>query len=147
MKIKMFGKKSVSAVLFWFVLLCLGLVLINAIRFIPELIQNKNWSVLPNIAPLISYLALLIPLALILYTFQKKVLFTKQGIKYLYIFAICNLVATSLNSYISVSFFKMRPLETFSLSIPNILLIVFALFLVSIFKQGFQVQQENELTI
>jgi hypothetical protein len=147
MKIKMFGKKSVSAVLFWFVLLCLGLVLINAIRFIPELIQNKNLPVLPNITPLISYLALLIPLAFIFFNFQKKVLFTKQSITYLYAFVICNVVATALHFYVAHSYLKMHYLEAFSLSFPNILLIVFALVLVFIFKQGFQVQQENELTI
>ena len=147
MKIKMFGKKSVSTVLFWFVLLCLAFVLIGAFRFIPELIQYKNWPVLPNLTPLISYLALLIPLAFILFNFQKKVLFTKQIITYLYAFVICNVVATALNFYVTHSYLKMQYLEAFSLSFPNILLIVFALFLVSIFKQGFQVQQENELTI
>lgn len=146
-KLKMFGKKSVSAVLFWLVLICLVLVTLNTISFIPELIQNKNIPIMLNIAPLISYFALLIPLALIFYTFQKRVLFTKQSITYLNVFVICNLLAIILNFYTTVSYLNVDFIEAFFLSTPNILLIIFALFLISIFNQGFQLQKENELTI
>ncbi|WP_299249286.1 hypothetical protein [uncultured Lacinutrix sp.] len=147
MKLKMFGEKSISAVLFWVFALLLLLVIISAVNYIPDLIEDENSLIALNIAPLISYLALLIPLVLLFYAFKKKVLFTKQSIKYLHLFALTNFLATIFNWFTMVSFLDMEYVEVFSLSFPNILLITFAIFLATIFKQGSQIQQENELTI
>ncbi|QRM88531.1 DUF2975 domain-containing protein [Lacinutrix sp. WUR7] len=147
MKIKMFGKKSVSALLFWVFLFLLTLVVISTAMYIPNLIQDASSIMLLNLAPLVSYFALLIPLVFLFYAFKKRVLFTKQCIKYLYLFAVFNSLSLIFTWVTFVFFLGMEHIDMFSLSFPNILLITFALFLTSIFKQGFYVQQENELTI
>lgn len=148
MKLKMFGKKSVSAVLFWLVILCLFGVLVLTINYIPRLVKMESALLMVNLQPLIGYLSLLIPLALLFYTFQKKTLFTKQSIKYLYLLAACSLVAAIYNFYIALSFFEIGFLEAFFIySFSNLLLMIFALFAATVFKQGFQIQTENDLTI
>lgn len=147
MKLKMFGKKSISSVLFWVFLMLLILVIISAINYIPYLIEDKNTLIMLNIMPLISSLALLIPLVLLFNAFKREVLFTKQCVKYLYLFAITVFLATVFICYTMVFFLSMDYIEVFSLSIVNILLIIFALFIAAIFKQGFHIQQENDLTI
>ena len=45
MKLKMFGEKSISAVLFWvfsLLSLLLLLVIISAVNYIPDLIEDEN---------------------------------------------------------------------------------------------------------
>jgi hypothetical protein len=148
MKIKMFGKKSVSALLFWIVVICLVGVLIKLFDYIPRLIKMDSSLIWVSLQPLIGYLSLLIPLALLFYNFQKRTIFTQQTIKYLYLFAICNLVAAAYNYYVALSFFEMGFLEAFFLhSVSNLVLMVFALFMAAVFQQGFQIQTENDLTV
>jgi hypothetical protein len=148
MKIKMFGKKSVSALLFWIVVICLVGVLGLTINYIPKLLDLNRSLALLNLQPLLNYLLLLIPLALLFYTFQRKTLFSKQSIKYLNVFAVCNLVAAAYNLYAALSFFEMGFLEAFFLhSFSNLVLMVFALILAAVFKEGFTIQTENDLTI
>lgn len=148
MKIKMFGKKSVSALLFWFVILFLFAVLVQSINVVPRLVKMESSLLWVSLQPLIGYLSLLIPLALLFYNFQKRTIFTQQSIKYLYVFAVCNLVAAAYNFYVALSFFEMGFLEAFFLhSFSNLVLIIFALFLAAVFQQGFQIQTENDLTI
>lgn len=148
MKIKMFGKKSVSAVLFWLVILCLFGVLILTINYFPKLIQKESSLLLLSLQPLIGYLAVLVPLALLFYTFQRKTLFTQQSMRYLYVFAWCNLFAAAYNFYIALSFFEVGFLEAFFIhSFTNMVFFVFAIFIAAVFKQGFHIQSENDLTI
>ncbi len=147
MKIKMFGKKSVSAVLFWLVILALLLIIIKAIQYIPILIQKETSLILVNIAPLISYLALLIPLALLLFTFQRRTLFTKQSIRYLYLFASCNFISTLFYGYTLIYVLNVQFLEVFFLSFTTILMIIFVVFIAAVFKRGFQIQTEIDLTV
>lgn len=148
MKIKMFGKKSVSAVLFWLVILCLLGVLILTINYFPRLLQKESSLLLLSLQPLINYFALLIPLALLFYTFQRKTLFTRQSMRYLYLFAWCNLFAAVYNFYVALSFFEMGFLEAFFLhSFSNLVLMMFALFAAAVFQQGFHIQTENDLTV
>jgi hypothetical protein len=154
MKLRMFGKKSVSSFLFWFFILCVTFLFTNFLLFVPELIQSDSILVLINITPLISGLAILFPLILIFNSFRKDTVFTTQSIKFLNLFALCNifvipfnfLTAYYLSEITGYSFFNefLGLIQVFGL---NILLAVFALFIGAIFKQGFQVQEENNLTI
>lgn len=144
----MFGKKSISAVLFWIVVMCLFGVLVLTINYIPRLVKMESVLIMLNLQPLIGYLSLLIPLALLFYSFQRKTLFSKQSIKYLHMFAACNLVAAAYHFYIAFSFFEMGFLEALLIySFSNLLLMIFALFVATVFKQGFQIQTENDLTV
>lgn len=148
MKLRMFGKKSVSAVLFWLVILCLFGVLMLTINYLPRLIQKESSLILVSLQPLINYFALLIPLALLFYTFQRKTLFTQQSMRYLYLFAWCNLFAAVYNFYVALSFFEVGFLEAFFIqSFSNVVLVVFAVFIAAVFKQGLQIQTENDLTV
>ena len=148
MKIKMFGKKSVSALLFWLVILCLFGVMVLTINYIPRLLNLNRSLALLNVQPLLNYLLLLIPLALLFYTFQRKTLFSKQSIKYLHVFAVSNLAAAAYNLYVALSFFEMGFLEAFFLhSFSNLVLMIFALILAAVFKAGFTIQTENDLTV
>lgn len=108
MKLKMFGKHSLSTLLFYLVFLCLVFVVFIFFQFLPDLLFKEDIPVLLDMLPMLGYLGFLIPLALLLNTFRKEKIFTSKAVKYLNIFA---------------------------------------LFLVSVFKQGFQIEQENELTI
>lgn len=153
-KIKMFGKRSVSTLLFWLGFLYLVFISIIVISFIPELLQNDYNHIVIRIMPLIALLALLIPLILIFNSFRKDIVFTKQTIKYLSLFAICNVLiipcnvitAISLNEITGVYFFNewVYLFDVFGL---NILLAIFTFFITTIFKRGFLIQQENDLTI
>jgi hypothetical protein len=147
MKIKMFGKYSISSMLFWGVIILLGLILIYTIKFTPELINNENIPILINMMPLIRYLSLLIPLALVINTFRKEVIFTKKSIKYLKVFALINLLTTILNIAEAINLLDLELSNAVYLSSLNIILIVFSLFIAAIFEQGFQIQQDNDLTI
>jgi hypothetical protein len=156
MKLKMFGKKSVSSFLFWLFVMCLVFLFVNFLLFLPDLVQNDNFPVLINIIPLIGGLIILFPLTLIFNSFRKNVIFTIQSIKYLNLFALCNIFVIPINILAAYSLAEIsgQPLvndnvllsliQVFGL---NILLAIFALFIAAIFKQGFQVQQENDLTI
>jgi hypothetical protein len=146
-KFKMFGRRSFSTVLFWMTTFCSLVVIINAFLVVPELVQNKNIPIIPNMSPLLSQLAFLIPLVFIFYTFQKITIFTVRSIVFLYVLAICNVFALLFNCYTKISILNFQKEEALLLNLPTILVIIIALFLASIFSQGFQVQRENDLTI
>jgi hypothetical protein len=146
-KFKMFGRRSFSTVLFWMTTFCSLVVIINAFLVVPELVQNKNIPIIPNISPLLSQLAFLIPLVFIFYTFQKITIFTVRSIVFLYVLAICNVFALLFNYYTKISILNFQKEESLLLNLPTILVIIIALFLASLFNQGFQVQRENDLTI
>ena len=70
----MFGKKSVSTILFWILVICSSPVISNALKCLSEIIQNDNLPNLANISPSIRQFAFLIPLTIIFFAFQKKVI-------------------------------------------------------------------------
>ncbi len=78
--------------------------------------------------------------------FKKKTLFTKEGVKVLGVFAICNLtlpiIAFTLYSVI------LGDVDSeFVLVILHAILAIFALFLRAIFKEGLKLQTAQDLTI
>ena len=84
----------------------------------------------------------------ILKTFKASKLFTSKVIKELNYFAILNLVAGPI-LYLIIHFIIMNKSnykDIFNL-ILSLLLGVFVLFITAIFKRGFYVQSENDLTI
>ncbi|WAC00847.1 DUF2975 domain-containing protein [Lacinutrix neustonica] len=147
MKLKMFGKRSLSTLLFYVVLLCLLFVVFIFFQFIPDLLFKDDIPVLLNILPMLGYLGFLIPLGLLLNTFRKEKIFTSKAVKYLNIFAVLNLVIPAFNVLVSILIYDFEFMEVAPGLPLHIMLVIFSLFLASVFKQGFQIQQENELTI
>lgn len=83
----------------------------------------------------------------ILKTFKAEKLFTQKAIKQLYYFAILNLfIGPSLYFVIHFIMKKSSFNDAHNL-ILSLLLGVFVLFIRAVFKRGFNVQNENDLTI
>lgn len=169
---KMFGEKSLSVYLFYitrvisigfgvfllfFVIsLALGMHEFDNNRFVIDIpFTNSSIGGLykANIIATISITLFLYSLffyliSLIFQTFKADILFTKSAIKRLNYFVAFNLLGTPL-FYAIIHFGIMkhttyRDLPTYIL---HILLGVFVLFIIAVFKRGFQVQSENNLTI
>jgi len=84
----------------------------------------------------------------ILKTFKAKKLFTTKAVRQLHYFAILNLLIGPI-LYFVIHFLIMKKNNFNDLHNLILLLIlgVFVLFIAAIFKQGYQVQHENDLTI
>lgn len=143
----MLGKKSVSTILFWILVICSSPVISNALKCLSEIIQNDNLPNLANISPSIRQFAFLIPLTIIFFAFQKKVIFTRRLITGIKIPIVSNFSAVGLSCFTLIYIFSMSYKQVFLLHIPDIVLIVFTVFVLAIFKQGYLVQNENNLTI
>ncbi len=170
---KMFGPKSVSYYLFYIsrlaaigIMLLLSYILISlmlgnfdiinnqfqiAVPLMPDLyikgFYEKNILITITLAMLFFTLFFYM-LSNILKTFKANKLFTSKAIKQLNYFALLNLVVSPL-VYFIIHFVIMN--KTSFSDVYNVLLSlllgVFMLFIVAVFKQGYDVQQENDLTI
>lgn len=170
---KIFGPKSLSHYLFYISRLC-AISCIALITFILlslwldnyEMIKDQFHISLPLIpdtkikgfyqANIITTITLIMlyfsvffyMLSNILKTFKAKKLFTDKAIKQLNYFAFLNLVAgTILYFIIHFAIMQKSDFRDIHNLILNIILGVFVLFVASVFKNGFQVQNENDLTI
>jgi predicted membrane channel-forming protein YqfA (hemolysin III family) len=87
-------------------------------------------------------------LSTIFKTFKAPKLFTDRAIKQLNYFALLNLIAAPL-LFLTIDFFIMQKQQIGNILnyLLTFLLGIFLLFIVAIFKQGYQVQNENDLTI
>ncbi|MFS4454627.1 DUF2975 domain-containing protein [Maribacter sp. 2304DJ31-5] len=97
---------------------------------------------------LFFYVLFFYKLSSILKTFKAKTLFTATAIKRLNHFALFNLIGSPL-AFVLIHFAIMkhttfRDLPTYLL---HLILGVFILFIVTVFKKGYQIQAENDLTI
>ncbi|WP_378179515.1 hypothetical protein [Aquimarina sp. SS2-1] len=172
MKLKMFGKKSVSSVLFYctriatygyivfllFIVISLltnNFIIINENEFQIEIpftdsILKGDYDASTFMAIIcffIFYSVFFFLLSLIFKTFSGEKLFTEIAIKYLRWFTILNFILPGL--YIIVGFliqYKID-LEDIISGLLHIGLAIFAGFIATIFKMGFTLQEENELTI
>ncbi|WP_271765614.1 DUF2975 domain-containing protein [Aquimarina algiphila] len=172
MRLKMFGKKSLSELLFyctWFIAFgyCLFLLFIafsfitdtflsiNDNRFAIEIPftgsfvkgQYESEVILSIIVFFVFYILFFYTLSLIFKTFKAEILFTKIAIKHLKYFAILNLFSPFV--YVIILFIVGYSIGLSDLSTVflHIMLGIFAWFIIAIFKEGFQLQEENELTI
>jgi len=81
-------------------------------------------------------------------TFKEPKLFTDSAIKQLNYFAFLNLIVAPL-LFLTIDFFIMEKQQIGNIFnyLLTFLLGIFLLFIAAIFKQGYQVQHENDLTI
>lgn len=87
-------------------------------------------------------------LSSIFHAFKAKVLFTKSAVSLLKYFALLNLVAGPV-IYVLIHFVIMQKTNFRDIHnlILHLLIGIVALFVAEVFKKGFFVQQENDLTI
>ena len=168
----MFGPKSLSVYLFYIsriVSIAIGFfllfILVSFLTGNFELINNRfeikiplmetyikgfyDVRIITTIAlTLIFYILFFYFLSIIFKTFKAETLFTKTAIRQLNNFALYNLIGSPL-AFILIHILIMkhtnlRDLPTYLL---HLLLGVFIFFIVAIFKKGYKVQSENDLTI
>ena len=170
---KIFGSKSLSHYLFYlsraaafgsiilvsYILLSLvfgNFEIINeqfqiGIPFLPETYIKGFYetSIITSISIILIYMCVFFySISLILKSFKSNILFSKNAIKYLNLFAIINLVVFPL-LYLILHFFVLKkPSHTSAHNLfLSFVLGVFILFISAIFKRGLKVQNENDLTI
>ncbi|SEK88123.1 Protein of unknown function [Aquimarina amphilecti] len=168
----MFGKKSLSTVLFYstrlimigygvFLLLIIVSLISNnfVITELNELqihIPFTNSMIKGDYNPiafigvfcfLILYSTFFLVLSLIFKTFSAEKLFTEVAIKYLRWFTILNLILPVAYAVIGILINNKIVFDDITPGLLHMGLGVFAAFIATIFKLGFTLQEENELTI
>ncbi len=145
---KMFGKYSVSTLFFLLSILCFISI---TILFIATMYSNllKAFTGLNSIVQIFFFfipkLIFFYLLILIFRAFKAEKIFTKKAINYLHLFTAVNfLISVLIIVFTKYDIYWIQ--EIFPL-FPFVILGVFSAFIAVIFKQGFQLQQENELTI
>ena len=144
----MFGRHSVSSLFFWISMASFVLFVVIFIAiFFSALLKafmgiDSAVKIILFFIPKIVFLYLLI---LIFRTFMTEQIFTKKAINYLYMFMSINFLM-ALFIFLSIKFEGFWAEDIIPV-FPLIILGIFSAFLGSIFKQGFQIQQENNLTI
>ncbi len=170
---KFFGKKSLSSLLFWFSTICiLGFVLLSLFIFISILFNNysidtnNEFSIaLPftgsfikgdyNLYIFLAIFAFLIFYGLFFYLLrsifkafsQEKLIFTKKTINYIRKFALLNIFLPPLGIIAAYILKNGIDVETIIQGGLLVLLGIFSLFVVAVFKEGIVLQEENDLTI
>ncbi|RZS99569.1 DUF2975 domain-containing protein [Aquimarina brevivitae] len=171
MKLKTFGERSLSTLLFYalraitigyiifFILIVLAIVtksfeivnneFIIKIPFTDSVIKgNYETKVFLAITIFLIFYTVFFYLASNIFkTFKSKVLFTKKASRYLLYFTFWNLLyAVTELVIIGILYQRMSITETPEWML-HLILGIFSWFIASIFKEGTQIQQENELTI
>ncbi len=144
----MFGKNSVSTLLFWttcaIFIFCFCLYFDTIFSISGYIISTNLATTILTATPILILLYLLI---LIFKCFKSNKMFTSKIINYLNIFAIVNLFMPLIPVIFYLIIYEKvlwkKSIEAF----PFIIIAIFSFFLAAIFKQGFQIQQENDLTI
>lgn len=172
-EMKIFGPKSLSYYLFYLSrfatigsLLLILFILISLSTENFEMVNGQfqiNLPLIPNTkikgynqTDIITTITLLMlfssvffyMLSNILKTFKALKLFTHKAVKQLNYFALLNLVVGPI-LYFIIQFAIMQKSDYRNIHnlVLSIILGVFVLFVASVFKHGFQVQKENDLTI
>jgi len=169
---KIFGPKSLSVYLFYITRLLAIVIGILLLFFVFSLLTGNfdlhegrftivipftevaikgfyKFNILTTITiTLFFYIIFFYLLSLIFKTFNAETPFTKIAIKRLNYFAILNLLGTPffflIIHFIIMKHTTFRDLPTYVL---HLLLGIFVLFVISVFKSGFKVQSEHDLTI
>ncbi|MFD2563307.1 DUF2975 domain-containing protein [Aquimarina rubra] len=172
MRLKMFGKKSLSTVLFY----CTRLIIFGYGFFLLFIITSllfKNFSItdgnkfqitIPFTSSVIKgeydvttfiailcffifYAVFFFLLSMIFKTFSGEKLFTEKAIKNLKWFTILNLILPVIYIVAGILIKKTIALDDIIPGLLHVGLGIFAAFIATIFKMGFTLQEENELTI
>ncbi len=169
---KMFGKKSVSTLLFYvstisfwgyfiFTIILSILLITNqftqengdyfqvSIPFTGSVIKGINHplTLLAIIAFFLFYSAFFYLLTQLFKTFKAEKLFTENAIVFLKRFTILNLIVPLL--YLIIGAIATHHISTDDLisGLLHVFLGIFAAFIAAIFKLGYRLQEENDLTI
>jgi hypothetical protein len=175
--IKMFGKYSVSTILYWLFRALLFLLVTVLLFFVLSIvfgnyeeILSQDYRSLKIKMPLgtydfilirmdakgiISWLSPFIEKGLFLYllilifkNFKKEdLIFARSSIKALQLFAILNIAMPIVYALFDILMFHQLVYLNVLPSLPNVIIGLFTLFILAVFKKGFKIQQENELTI
>ncbi|MEW7278775.1 DUF2975 domain-containing protein [Aquimarina sp. 2201CG1-2-11] len=172
MKLKIFGKKSLSQLLFYITrLTTIGYSIF--LLFISYAFVSDNFIGVSNgqfqigipltdsaikggydsstigsiIVFFIFYILFFYILSMVFRTFREEVLFTELAIKYLTYFAIINLFFPFVYGVLQSIILYKIDFNDLSIAFLHIILGVFSMFIITIFKQGVQLQEETELTI
>lgn len=170
---KIFGPNSLSHFLFYLSRLCtigsvsliafilISLLLHNyeivnnqfkiGLPFFPETFIRANYQsqhIITITLSMLFFAVFFYLLSTIFKTFKAPKLFTDRAIKQLNYFALLNLIAAPL-LFLTIDFYIMQKQQIGNILnyLLTFLLGIFLLFIVAIFKRGYQVQNENDLTI
>jgi len=169
---KMFGKKSLSTVLFFVSRIiafgCIMFILFLTFSFLNEslmTVTNEEFQIKLPLLDLyikgqynrkiiaVIFLSFLFygiffyVLSLIFKVFKQRTIFNKNAISYLSLFVGVNLIAFVGLIGIAVFTTNQVSFESIAYGLMHLILAVFVAFIMAIFKQGFQLQQESDLTI
>ena len=161
---KMFGKKSLSAALYWLFVLCFIILILSIIEALYSYV-NGNYSAInyEGTPIIVNQLFLFLPktisfflLIMIFKSFKSDVIFTGKTLIYLNIFTVfslCMPIVYALFNYFSlkpeIDFFliNMVTMDIINTLFPSLMLGVFAAFITAIFNRGFHLKKESDLTI
>ena len=148
----MFGKYSISSVLFYTLLCYLIFIFIQLGKMLmPQEHSFQSYDVWAsfklNLIYIIPQLILISVLLLIFYKFKSSSIFSKKTIQYLNILTILCFLSPVFKVFFSFLFFNKNMLNGYYNLLPYVIFGIFSLFLSSIFTNGFKIQQENDLTI
>ena len=149
-KVKMFKSYSISSLVFYSMIVYLVFILFQLVKMVisPEqtFITYDVWATFKlNLLYVIPQL-ILFPI-LIFYKFKSRSIFSKRTIEYLNIFAFMCILTPLIKIGFSFILFNKNMIDGSYNWTPYIILGIFSLFISSIFKNGFKIQQENDLTI
>ncbi|WP_024768315.1 DUF2975 domain-containing protein [Aquimarina macrocephali] len=169
---KMFGKKSLSTLLFYvtrvtaigygvfLLFIAFAMVTNSFLNISGNNFQIKipyTDSVIKGVYEINTFASIIVffffyasffyVLSLVFETFKAETLFSKNAIKHLTYFTIINLFFPVLYGSIQLLIFQGGNFNDLYAVFLHIILGVFALFIATIFRQGVQLQEENELTI
>jgi uncharacterized membrane protein len=161
---KMFGKKSLSEALYWLFVLCFIILIISIVRVFCSYADGDYSIINYEGSPIIlNSLFLIIPktvsfllLVMIFKSFKSDVIFTAKTLTYLNlftVFSLCMPIVGVLFNYLSfkseIDFFSINEitLDILNTMFSGFLIGIFTAYITAIFKKGFHLKQENDLTI
>jgi len=149
----MFGKKSLSFLLYWIAII--GFLATTGLYCFSLGTNLKDHYL--TVREFVGSLFIYVPASLFFYflirifkLFILKKLFYSKTVKYLNYFAILNFltpVTFLIYLYISIGTLDFDILPHVRHTYSNIFIGIFVLFLGAILKQGYNIQEENDLTI
>lgn len=151
-KFKLIGKNSISSLLFWLLIIYLTSIIIILSKMLIAPVKGHLpydiWATFKlNILFAIPQLILFPVLLFILFVFKSTNIFSKKMISHLNLFAVFCFLMPFIKFLGSFIFFNKDMFEGEYNTALYIFLGVLSIFSASIFKKGFNIQQENDLTI
>jgi len=151
-KFRLIGKNSISSLLFWLLIIYLTsiIIILSKMLIAPVKVHLPYdiWATFKlNILYALPQLLLFLVLLLILFVFKSTNIFSKKMISHLNFFAVFCFLMPFIKFLGSYIFFNKDMFDGEYNTALYIFLGVLSIFSASIFKNGFKIQQENDLTI